>query len=241
MITDLLARKLQLRDPGLSLEERQAIEDCASHYLDIPADVDMVRAHDLVEECKLIIEGWACRYGTLPDGRRQIMALHMGGDFVDLQSFPLKRMDHSVGTLSRCRVAVFPHAALTELTRRYPHLTRLLWLNTLIDATILRQWLLSVGRRWAVERLAHLLCELLVRLQVVGLSDGRMVTLPLTQIELADALGVSPVHAHRVVSELRERGLVRWRGQRIEILDRTGLEALAQFDPTYLALEALPR
>jgi CRP-like cAMP-binding protein len=241
VVTDLLARRLRLRDPVLPLEEREAIEDAVSHYLDVPPDVDMVSAHDLVDECKLIVEGWACRYGTLPDGRRQIMALHMGGDFVDLQSFPLKRMDHSVGTLTRCRVAVFPHAALTDITRRFPHLTRLLWLTTLLDATILRQWLLSVGRRWAVERLAHLLCELLVRLQVVGLSNGKTITLPLTQIELADALGVSPVHAHRVVSELRDRKLVLWRGQRIDILDRAGLEALAQFDATYLALESLPR
>lgn len=241
MITDLLARRIKLRDPDLTLEEREALESCVSHYLDLPPDVDMARAHELTEDCKLILEGWAYRYGVLPDGRRQIMALHMGGDFVDLQSFPLKRLDHSVGTLTRCRVAVFPHSALTELTRRFPHLTRVLWLTTLIDATILRQWLLSVGRRWAVERLAHLICELIVRMEVVGLSDGRSITLPLTQIELADALGVSPVHAHRVVSELRERKLVRWRGQRIDILDRQGLESLAQFDATYLALEILPR
>jgi CRP-like cAMP-binding protein len=241
VITNLLARKLQLRDPGLALEEREAIEDAVSHYVEVPPDTDMVRAHDLTDECKLIIEGWACRYGSLPDGRRQIMALHMGGDFVDLQSFPLKRMDHSVGTLTRCRIAVFHHSTLTDITRRYPHLTRMLWLTTLLDATILRQWLLSVGRRWAVERLAHLICELLVRLQTVGLTDGRTFTLPLTQIELADVLGVSPVHAHRVVNDLRERGLIRWRGQRVDVLDRPGLEALAQFDPTYLALEALPR
>ena len=136
------------------------------------------------------------------------MAIHVVGDFVDLHSFVLKTMDHSVGALTRCRVALVPHEFLQGVTERLPHLTRLLWLDTLVDAATHREWIVGMGRRSALEQLAHLICELYVRLEVLGQVDGATFDLPLTQTDLGDALGLSLVHINRTVRELREAGLL---------------------------------
>lgn len=236
-----LLLKLARRDHTLSAEEAAVLRASVSELQEFGPDEDVVREQERVNASNLLVEGWTSRYITLADGRRQIVALHVPGDFVDLQSFPLKRMDHSVGTLTRCRLASVPHQTLLEITESHPHLTRLLWLSTLIDSAILRQWLVSSGQRSALEQVAHLLCELHSRLKVVGLADDGGFVLPLNQIELGQAMGISAVHANRVVQELRAQGLVRWQGQRIEVLDSAKLQDLAQFDATYLQLEDEPR
>jgi len=240
-MTDLLFRKLHRRDHRLSKEEEQALAAAVSHHVDAEADVDLIKEDQITEQSMLLETGWAYRYASLPDGRRQILSIHVPGDFVDLQSFPLKRMDHTIGTLTRCRFAVFPHERLRRLSETHPHLTRMLWLMTLIDAAILRQWLLGAGQRSALERAAHLLCEVRSRLDVVGGAEGETFELPLTQAELGEVLGISQVHANRVVGRLRNQGLVTWRDERVRILDWARLQELAAFDPTYLALESLER
>jgi CRP-like cAMP-binding protein len=240
-VTNPFFRKLLRRDRSLTEAEARALDEAVSHRIEVDADVELVRQDEISHQSLLLEQGWACRYGALPDGRRQILALHVSGDFVDLQSFPLKRMDHTVATLSRCRIAVYPHENLRRLSETMPHLTRLLWMATLIDAAILRQWLLGAGQRSALERAAHLICELFTRLDVVGAAPDGVFNLPLTQAELGDALGVSQVHANRVVGELRSRGLVTWRDETVRILDWPGLQALAEFDPTYLMLESMDR
>ncbi|WP_293676384.1 Crp/Fnr family transcriptional regulator [uncultured Phenylobacterium sp.] len=238
---DLLFRRLLRRDPVITEAERQALAAAISHQVTIEADAEIVREHQVTDSVHLLLSGWACRSATLGGGRRRIQSLHIGGDFIDLQGFTLKRMDYSALALTACRLAVIPHANLRVITETLPHLTRLLWLTTVIDAAIQRQWLLGAGQRSALQRLAHLLCEALTRLEVGGLNDGRCFRLPLTQGELGDTLGMSLVHANRVVGELRSRGLVRWRGEQIEILDWPGLVALAEFDPAYLELEQRDR
>lgn len=240
-MTNPFFRKLLRRDRSLTEAEARALDEAVSHRIEVDPDVELVRQDEISHQSLLLEQGWACRYGALPDGRRQILALHVSGDFVDLQSFPLKRMDHTVATLSRCRIAVYPHENLRRLSETMPHLTRLLWMATLIDAAILRQWLLGAGQRSALERAAHLICELFTRLDVVGAAPDGVFNLPLTQAELGDALGVSQVHANRVVGELRSRGLVTWRDETVRILDWPGLQALAEFDPTYLMLESMDR
>ena len=240
-MSSLFFRKLMRRDRSLTEAEEQALEEAASHRIDVAADVDLVCEGDVMNQSLLLEKGWACRYSTLPDGRRQILALHVSGDFVDLQSFPLKRMDHTVATLSPCRIAVYPHENLRRLSETMPHLTRMLWLATLIDAAILRQWLLGAGQRSALERAAHLICELFTRLDVVGGAPGKAFDLPLTQAELGDVLGISQVHANRVVGDLRRRSLVTWRDEQVRILNLEGLKELAAFDPTYLVLESMER
>src|SRR3569833_1102894 len=192
---DRFFSKLERRDI-ISPEEREALLAAAGQETDVAAGQDLVREGDRPDHSTLVVSGFTTRYRVLGDGQRQITALHVPGDFVDLHSFALKEMDHSEGALSNCRVIYYPHSALTVSTERFPHLTRVLWLMTLLDGAILREWLVAMGRRSAAGQLAHLVCELYIRLGVVGLVTNDSFTLPLTQMELADALGISAVHVN---------------------------------------------
>lgn len=236
----LLIHKLEQRDT-LSDEERQALQGAVARFKEVRADEDIVREGDRPSESTLLLEGFTARYKLLSNGKRQITALHVPGDFVDLHSFLLKKMDHGVVALTPCRVGLFPHANLREITEKHPHLGRLLWLSTLIDGAIHREWLVAMGRRPALNQMAHILCELFVRLQAVGLTQDKSFTLPLTQAELGDALGLSTVHVNRVVQELRGAGLITWRGETLTIEDWPRLEEVAEFDPTFLHLDNGPR
>jgi CRP-like cAMP-binding protein len=234
-------RNIRRRDSSLTVEEEAAVRGVLSEVVEAPADHDIVREHDRQTKSHLLLEGWAGRYINLADGRRQIVAIHVPGDFVDLHSFPLQVMDHSVATFTRCRIAFAPHDRLREVTVAHPHLARLLWLSTLIDAAILRQWLVGSGKRSALEQTAHLFCELFIRLQLTGRTEGHTFVFPLSQAELADCLGVSAVHANRVLQELRGAQVLAWRGRHVEIVDWAGLQAIAEFDPVYLNLTDSPR
>lgn len=232
-----LIRKLEQSDI-LSDEERSVLERSFTRIRDFKADEDIVREGDRPTESCIIVEGFAARYKLLPSGRRQISAIHISGDFVDLHSFLLKTMDHGVVTLSPSRAAFVPHAILSRITEQHPHLTRLLWLSTLIDAAIHRQWLTTMGRSSAVAQMAHLLCELHVRLNAVGLTNGMSFYLPITQEELGDALGLSTVHVNRVLTELKTGRLVQWAGGgAVTILDWERLREIAEFSPVYLSLQ----
>ncbi|ODT32157.1 MAG: Crp/Fnr family transcriptional regulator [Kaistia sp. SCN 65-12] len=189
----------------------------------------------------LLTEGLAARFKVLEDGGRQIAALHVPGDFLDLHGFLLKVLAHGVLALSDCTLALVEHEALRKLTETSPHLARLLWLDTLIDASVHREWLVGMGRRKAIGQLAHLMCELYVRLKLVDRTDGMSFRLPVTQNELADVLGLSIVHVNRTLRSLRRRGVIRWEGERIHIDDWDGLAAIAEFDPVYLSLQKEPR
>jgi CRP-like cAMP-binding protein len=169
------------------------------------------------------------------------MQLHVPGDFLDLHSFLLKRLDHYVMALVPCRIAISPHVRLAAITETHPHLTRMLWLTTLIDAAIHREWLVSLGRRSAVARVAHFFCEMQARLAVVGLADAAGFALDITQTDLAECLGLTSVHVNRVLRRLREAGLALFRDGRVEILDPPGLARIAEFDPDYLQIARRPR
>jgi CRP-like cAMP-binding protein len=201
----------------------------------------MVAEHSYPATSCLIVTGWAARAKLVEGGRRQITEFHLAGDFVDLHSFLIKQLDHEVITLTQCRVAVVPHEELRAITERLPHLTRLLWLGTLIDAAIHRSWLTAYGRMTAVQRIAHLLCELYVRLDVVGATEEGGFSLPLTQEEVGDACGLTSVHVNRMAQQMRGEGLLEWKRSRVTILDWERLKTLAMFDPTYLNLRQLPR
>ena len=235
-MTNPLIQKLGKRD-ALSEQERAILNRVTGRVLEVGADEDLARAHDRPPYSTLVLEGWAARYHLLADGRRQITALHIGGDFVDLHVFPLKIMDHSVVALTPCKVALVDHDVLREITEEHPHLTRLLWLSTLIDSAILRQWLIGSGKRSALEQMAHLFCELFTRLQVIGETQQDRFHFPIKQSELGDALGLSAVHTNRTVQALRGEGLIDWRARTVIIPDWERLSAFAEFDPTYLHLE----
>jgi CRP-like cAMP-binding protein len=202
---------------------------------------DIVREGDRPTESILLLEGFAARYDILRKGKRQITALHIPGDFVDLHSFLVKKMDHAVLAITPCSVAGVPHEILRHISESHPHLTRLLGVNLAVDAAIHRQWIVALGRRSALEHTAHLLCEMFLRLRAVGLTEDHSFKLPLTQAELGDSLGLSTVHVNRVVQELRAKELITWRGETLVIDDWERLQELAEFDPTFLSLEAEPR
>jgi CRP-like cAMP-binding protein len=235
-----LIRKLERRDT-LSDEEKQVLEGAVAWVKEARLDEDLVREGERPSESSLLLEGFAARYKLLRNGKRQITALHIPGDFVDLHSFLLKKMDHGVVALTRCRVGLVPHTTLREITETHLHLGRLLWLSTLIDAAIHREWLVAMGRRPALHQIAHLVCELFLRLQSVELTQHMSFELPLTQAELGDVLGLSTVHVNRVIQQLRTDGLVTWSEQRIVIEDWARLQQVAEFDPTFLNLEDEPR
>jgi CRP-like cAMP-binding protein len=176
-------------------------------------------------------------YKVTVEGKRQIVAFNVPGDVPDLQSLHLKVLDNNVGTISPCRVGFIHHEVLRDICERYPRITAAFWRETLIDAAIFREWMTSLGRREAYARIAHLLCELLVRLRAVGLAENHTCELPITQAEFADALGLTTVHVNRVLQELRADGLIRMKGQQLTIPDWEKLKEVGEFDPTYLHLE----
>jgi CRP-like cAMP-binding protein len=232
--------KLRCRDE-VSPEEEEALVQACGGVKKFAARETIVPAKVLQTQSHLLLEGLVCRSIDLPDGRRQIVALHVPGDFVDLHSFLLQELEHDVEAMTSVKVARFPHANLKSITETQPHLARLLWLSTLIDAALHREWAASLGRRSAVERIAHLLCELYYRLKVVDLVDGNEFSLPLTQTDLGDACGLTAVHVSRTLRELREDGLAQVRSRRVRIDDLEGLQARASFDPFYLQMTARPR
>jgi CRP-like cAMP-binding protein len=232
--------KLKARD-AVSAKEERVLREAVVRTEEVPSDRNVVRAGEELTFSIMLLDGLMCRYKDLRNGQRQIMELHVPGDFLDLHSFLLKRLDHYVMSLVPSRIAIVPHTSLAVITEQHPHLSRLLWLTTLIDAAIHREWLLSLGRRTALGRIAHFFCEMHARLQVVELADATGFPLRITQTDLAECLGLTSVHVNRTLRELREAGLAVFRESRVEILDPAGLKRTAEFDPDYLQLERRPR
>jgi CRP-like cAMP-binding protein len=230
-----LIRKLE-SIARLSPEEKAALQRLPLRLKAVAADQDIVSEGDTPSECCLLVEGFACRYNVTVQGKRQILSFHIGGDIPDLQSLHLSVMDHSLGTLIPCKLAFIRHDDLRNLMRNHPRLADLFWRDTLIDAAVFRQWTVNVGRRQSPARMAHVLCELLVRLRAVELAEDHAFDLPVTQGELADALGITPVHVNRVLQELRGMGLIFLHGKTLKVLDWEALKEVGEFDPTYLHL-----
>ena len=232
-----LIRKLQQFAP-LSEEDGRALEDAASRKVRIfGAHQDVIREGDAPEHVNLILEGWACRYKQLEDGRRQIISFFLPGDLCDPHVFVLREMDHSIGTITPVRLAEIHRDQMLDLTERHPRITRALWWETLVTAAIQREWTVNLGQRTGLERIGHLLCELFIRLRGVGLTEGDSCLLPVTQVELGDATGLSNVHVNRVLQELRASGLIVLRGKRLTIPDLEALQRIALFNVNYLHLE----
>lgn len=232
--------KLRARD-DISAAEEQALRDALGEVQTIPADRTFIQAGKELNSSTLLLEGFICRYKDLSDGQRQITELHVAGDFADLHSFTLKHLDHNIMTLTPSKVVQVPHENLKKITVDHPHLARMMWFSTNLDAAIHREWEVSLGRRSALQRTAHLFCELQVRLGIVGLASEREYALPITQTELAECLGLTSVHVNRVLKELRERGLVEFRSRRVMIRDLAELRHEAEFDPAYLYLDKRSR
>jgi CRP-like cAMP-binding protein len=221
----------------ISSDEERAIRDSVAEVRHVRADQLLIRGGEGLSSSLLLLEGWLARSKDLPGGERQVTELHVAGDFADLHGFTLKRLDHDVTTLSDCKIAVVPHERIRDITEKFPRLGRIYWFSTNMDAAIQRELSLSLGQRSAISRMAHLFCELYVRLDVVGRTSNEGYEFPLTQRELSECLGLTVVHANRTLQELRRRGLVDLENRRLTIRDRRGLEGVAEFDPGYLYLE----
>jgi CRP-like cAMP-binding protein len=235
-----LLLKLRARDL-VSDEEEQVLRDSIAEIRELPAGRPIVRAGTILSESTLLLDGFVCRYMDTADGQRQIMEIHVSGDFLDLHGFLLKRIDHNVGAMTSVRFALVPHDRLRRITEDYPHLTRILWFSTLLDAAMHREKILSIGRRSAAARIAHLLCELYVRLKLVGLAGDCRYALPLKQADLADSTGLTSVHVNRMLRKLRNDEILTFRGGEVVIHDWERLQRLAEFNETYLHLERRPR
>jgi CRP-like cAMP-binding protein len=239
-VIDAHLKKLRLRD-DISAEEERAIRDMISEVRDIPADRVVIRRGQELRESLLLIDGWVGRTKDLRDGGRQISELQFAGDFTDIHAFTLKRLDHNIATITPSRFGVAQHDKVRATLERFPHLARVYWTMTNIDAAIHREWTVSLGRRSALARMAHLFCEILERLKVVGLTQGNEYDFPLTQQELGECLGLTSVHVNRTLQQLRKRRMITVEERRVAILDLPGLQSLADFNPDYLYLENKPR
>jgi len=233
-------KKLRARD-DLSPSEEQVLESAVAKTMAVGKRETFVNAEVPLSNSNILLEGLVCRYRDMANGQRQVTEVHVPGDFVDLHSFPLQRLDHSIMALVPSRIAVVPHERLRLITETEPHLTRLLWLTTAMDAAVHREWMVSIGRRSALSRVAHVLCEFYERFKVVGMTDGTSYPLPLTQIDLAECLGLTPIHVNRTLRELRLRKLVTFRSKRVAIDQLEALQDVAEYDPNYLFLEKRAR
>lgn len=217
----------------LSDEERTLLQDVSASGRLVGAGVELIEEGDKPRGPLLILEGMAFRYKMRASGQRQIMAYLIPGDLDDTDAALLTEMDHSIRTFSDCRVIWLTPETIQRL-RQYPSIARALRMSTLVDEATLREWLLNVGGRSAIERIAHLLCELYLRLDAVGLVSELSYELPVRQADLADTTGMSSVHVNRSLMELRRKGLIVLKGRRLTITDWKGLKALAEFKANYL-------
>jgi CRP-like cAMP-binding protein len=235
--TAILIRKLESR-LTLTDDERHALETLPMQIVALKENQDIVRVGDRPSRSCLILSGFTCTYKMTGDGKRQIHNFHIPGDIPDLQSLHLEVLDNSLGTITPCSVGFITHEALNTLFERHYRIARAFWRETLIDGAIFREWMTSIGQREAYPRIAHLLCEMMVRLRAVGLANGHSCNWPITQGEIGDALGITTVHVNRVLQEMRADGLIELKGERLNIPDWDKLKAAGDFDPTYLHLES---
>ncbi|PNU03681.1 Crp/Fnr family transcriptional regulator [Novosphingobium guangzhouense] len=222
---------------SLDANERLLLETSIDEVRTVDARRIVIRSRTRLQESTLLVEGFMSRYIDDRNGMRQLVAIHVPGDFVDLHAYPLQTLDHDVATMTSATIAIVRHEALDAIIHEQPQMSRKLWFSTLIDAAIHRAWLFRLGRLDAVGRIAHFLCETNARLFSAGLSDGRRFALPLTQTDLAEICGLTNVHVNRVMRQLREAKVCVFRSSLVEILDIEQLVKLGQFDPDYLYLE----
>jgi CRP-like cAMP-binding protein len=220
----------------LSDDERAALEKLPMQLSDIRADQEIVREGDRPSRCFAVLEGFACTFKVTGEGKRQIVAFHVPGDMPDVQSLHLEVLDITIGTLTPCKIGFVQHEAMRDLCMRFPRIAGALWRDTLIDAAIFREWVMNVGRRQAYGRIAHILCEWIVKMRAAGLAEDHTCELPMTQTELADATGMTTVHVNRTLMDLRRDGLIDLKGSKLAALDWEGLKQAGDFDPTYLHL-----
>ena len=238
-LADVFLRKLDSIHL-LDADDRQAVNRLPLQVGALKADQDIVREGDRPTRSCFLLSGMACWHKVTGEGKRQILSFQIPGDLPDMQSIHLSTLDSTLTTVSPTRVAFVQHEPLRDICARRPNVASAFWRMTLIDAAIFREWVANLGGRQAYGRVSHLLCEMIVRLDAVGLADDRSCDLPITQTELANATGLSTVHVNRTLQALRRKKLIRWKDSRLEVLDWPGLREAGDFDATYLHLRKSP-
>ena len=218
----------------LAAADISALEEATSHPQVFKARVDLIREGDQPGPVIVMLEGWAFRYKVLPSGTRQIMAFMMPGDCCDLNISMLAEMDHSIQTVTHATVAKIDSKLMDELMTQHPRIARAMYVSQLIDEGTLRAWIVSLGRRSSAERAAHLLLELYIRGVRSGLADCHELELPLSQVVLADALGMTPVHVNRMLQDFRRSGAIQLKRGLLRIQDAAALTRISGFDDNYL-------
>jgi CRP-like cAMP-binding protein len=231
-----LARRFRLSD-----DDEAAILALPFAARKVEPGTFLIREGDEPAHCCFVLSGFCYRHKLTGEGERQIIAFHMAGDMVDLHNIFLDISDHNVQALTRSEFAFVPRRAIRELVEARPGVARAMWTETLVDASIFREWVLNVGRRSAISRIAHLLCELGLRLEAAGLAEARSYELPMTQEQIADAAGLTPVHVNRVLQQLGKLGLIDRSRRRVTIPDWERLRQIGDFNARYLHLEESAR
>ena len=235
-----MVSKLQLWKT-LAADEQQAVLALPHHVEVIAPGKYIVREGEEAKHSCLLLSGFAYRQKLARNGSRSISALHMKGDVVDLQNSLLGAADHSVQALTAAEVAFIPRDAIVEIAFRLPNVGLAMWYDTLVDGSIFREWILNIARRDAPTRIAHLLCEFGLRLEALGLGDRASYELPMTQEQLADATGLTPVHVNRTLMELETRGLIARTARYVAVSDWQKLKGAGDFDEAYLHLRTSDR
>jgi len=235
-VLNQMVRKFERR-AHLSEQDKQALLDLPHQTRWIEAGRYLGREGDSPVGASLILSGLAIRHKVTIDGVRQILSVHIPGDFVDLESSLLKLADHNVQALTRCELAIIPRDAIIQLVDEHPRVGRAMWIDTLIDGSVFREWIVNVGRRSARSAMAHLLCEFARRLEAAGLAEEYAYELPMSQEQLADALGITPVHVNRTLRELDREGLINREKRLIQIPDWENLRRIGGFNELYLHLD----
>lgn len=222
------------RHTALSDDDKSALLSLPFTRLTYRKDAYLVREGQRTNECSLVLRGFAFRQKLLRDGTRQIISFHIPGEFVDLQNSLLGLADHNVQSLNRSEVATIPRIALLELADSRPAIRMAMWIDTLVDASVFREWVVNVGRRDSRGRIAHLLCELAVRMKGAGLDREGLFDFPITQEQMADATGLTSVHTNRTLQSLRKEGLIQLTAKSLNVLDWDALREVGDFDELYL-------
>ncbi|MGE5563601.1 MAG: Crp/Fnr family transcriptional regulator [Bacillota bacterium] len=215
-------------------DDKEAMIALPWSHRTVGRDAYLLREGEPTSTCSLLVTGFAFRQKLVTHGARQIISFHIAGEFLDIQNCLLEVADHNVQALTRISVAVIHRDALLELMADRPKLRHAIWLDSAIQSSIFREWVVNVGRRDARKRIAHLLCELADRMKSIGMAEGELYDFPLTQEQIADATGLTAVHTNRTLQLLRKEGLINLSSSRLAILDWDGLCEAGDFNERYL-------
>ncbi|WP_340162376.1 Crp/Fnr family transcriptional regulator [Vreelandella songnenensis] len=215
----------------------QALEHYITPIRSLRKSEDLIRVDDSPNEVSILLEGWATRYKVTDNGKYQALGFLIPGDACDIHITLVDKMDHSICAVIPSQVTSIPKHRIQELYESHPRLSRALFWSMLVDEATLRQWLVNIGGRQADQRMAHLFCELLIRSRAAGLTDDHSFMLPITQQQVGEAMGITPVHTNRVISKLRSEGLVSWENRSVTIHDWERMKVFSDFDANYLHLD----